>query len=103
MQNWILINKRYSKAQWLLFCLMLFLPSLKDKAKMWFNSLSKESIAMLEEMANKFLIKYFPPSKLVKLRGNITSFSQFDNEPIYELWKRYKDLIRKCSHHGLSF
>ena len=97
MQNCILINKRYSKAQWLLVCLLLFLFSLKDKAKMWFNSL------LWEEMANKFLIKYFPPSKLAKLQGNITSFSQFDNEAIYELWKRYKDLIRKCSHDGLPF
>jgi len=44
-----------------------------------------------------------PTFKIGELRGNITSFSQFDNEPIYELWKRYKDLIRKCSHHGLPF
>ena len=65
------------------------------------NSLTKDSIATWEEIANKFLTKYFPPSKLVKLQGNITSFAQFDNESIYEAWERYKDLIRKCPHYGL--
>jgi len=47
--------------------LMLIPFLLKDKAKMWFNSLPKDSITTWEEMANKFLTKYFAPSKSAKL------------------------------------
>jgi len=47
--------------------LKLFPFSLKEKAKTWFNSLPKNTIATLDEMANKFLTKYFPLSKAVKL------------------------------------
>jgi len=53
------------------------------------------------KMANKFLTKYFPPSKAAKLWGDLTTFSQFESESIYEAWESYKGLIRKVSHHGL--
>ena len=43
--------------------LMLFPFSLKDKAKNWFYSLPRESISSWDEMASKFLAKYFSPSK----------------------------------------
>ena len=82
--------------------LKLFLFSLKDKLKTWFNSLPKNTIAIWDEMANKFLTKYFPPSKAAKLRGDLTTFSQFESENIYEAWERYKGLIRKVPYHGLS-
>ena len=62
---------------------------------MLFNSLPKDLIATREEMASKFLTNYFSPSKAAKLRGDITTFVQFDNENIYEAWERYKELIRK--------
>ena len=35
-------------------------------------------------MANKFLTKYFPPSKAAKLRGDLTTFTQLEFESIYE-------------------
>ena len=38
----------------------LFTFSLKDKAKTWFNSLLMNTIATWDEIANKFLTKYFP-------------------------------------------
>ena len=79
----------------------LFLFSLKDKAKTWFNSLSKNTIATWDKMVNKFLTKYFPPSKAAKLRGDLTTFTQFESESIYEAWERYKGLIRKVPHHIL--
>jgi len=51
-------------------------------------------------MITRFLVKYFPPSKVAKLRGDITIFVQFENESIYEAWERYKGLLRKIPHHG---
>ena len=53
-------------------------------------------------MAYKFLTKYFLLSKVVKLQGDLTTFTQLKSESIYKAWERYKELIRKVPHHGLS-
>ena len=63
--------------------------------------LPKNTIAIWDEIANKFLTKYFPPSKTAKLRGDLTTFTKLESESIYEVWERYKRLIRKVPHHGL--
>ena len=47
-----------------------------------------------------FLARYFPPSKTVVLRNQITRFTQNQGESLFEAWERYKDLLRSCSHHG---
>jgi len=39
--------------------------------------------------------------KISKFRGDITTFTQFDTESIYDAWERYKGLIRKVPNHGL--
>lgn len=81
--------------------LRLFPFSLRDKAKSWLNSLAAGSIVTWEDLAQKFLAKFFPPAKTAKMRNDITSFSQSDGESLYEAWERFKDLLRKCPHHGL--
>ena len=52
-------------------------------------------------MTKKFLLKYFPPSKIVKFRNAITSFVQVENESVYDTWERFKNLLRKCLYHGI--
>ena len=52
-------------------------------------------------MAQKFVAKFFPPAKTARLRHEITSFIQFESESLYDSWERFKDLLRKCPHHGL--
>ena len=81
--------------------LRLFPFSLRDKAKVWLQSLPPLTITTWDDLAKKFLAKFFPPSKTVKMRNDITTFVQFDIESLYEAWERYKDLLRKCPHHGL--
>lgn len=83
------------------FRLILFPISLKDKAKMWWNSLPKKSISTWEELISKFSAKYFQPARDSKLRGDITTFVQFDNELIHNAWERYKEVLRECQNHGL--
>ncbi|XP_075640377.1 uncharacterized protein LOC142612142 [Castanea sativa] len=69
--------------------LRLFPFSLRDKAKVWLNSLPTGIITTWEELAQKFLAKYFPPAKTAKLRRNdITTFIQFEGESLYEAWER---------------
>ncbi|KAM6548261.1 hypothetical protein CsatB_019937 [Cannabis sativa] len=82
--------------------LRLFPFSLRERAKSWLNSLPPNSIATWTDLATKFLSKFFPPANSAKLRGEINNFCQQDNESLHEAWERFKDLIRKCPHHGIE-
>ncbi|XP_022155867.1 uncharacterized protein LOC111022881 [Momordica charantia] len=50
--------------------LMLFPYSLRDSAGAWLDSLPAESITSWNDLAEKFLMKYFPPSKNAELMTN---------------------------------
>ena len=67
--------------------LRLFPFSLKDRAREWLNSLPARSTANSATLAQKFLAKYFPFTKTVKLRNDITNFIQYDLESMYEAWE----------------
>ncbi|KAK8947387.1 hypothetical protein KSP39_PZI006995 [Platanthera zijinensis] len=81
--------------------LSLFPFSLEGRAKDWLESLPNDSITTWEQLLEKFLNKYFPPSKTAKLIRDITTFMQNHGESLYEAWERFKELLRKCPHHGL--
>ena len=49
----------------------LFLFSLRDKARGWLQSLQLGNINTWEELAQRLLSKFFPPSKTSQLRGEI--------------------------------
>ena len=68
---------------------------------MWLNSKAPNSFATWVALSQAFLSKYFPPGKTTKLKNDITSFVQRNDESLYEAWERYKELQRKCPHHGL--
>src|SRR3954468_8514492 len=40
-------------------------------------------------------------AKSAKLRNDISGFRQLHDEPLYEAWERYKDLLRRCPQHQL--
>ncbi|KAI4387326.1 hypothetical protein MLD38_005167 [Melastoma candidum] len=79
----------------------LFPFSLRDKARTWLYSLPEGSITNWEEMSGKFLSKYFPPSKTIKTRNDITSLRQHGIESLYEAWERFKNFLRVCPHHEI--
>ncbi|GKU89504.1 hypothetical protein SLEP1_g3633 [Rubroshorea leprosula] len=81
--------------------LTLFLFSLRDKAKSWLQSFPVGHFTIWNVLVDKFIAKFFPPSKTAKLRNDITTFVQFDNESLYEAWERFKELLRQCPNHGL--
>ncbi|XP_024027611.1 uncharacterized protein LOC112093437 [Morus notabilis] len=83
--------------------LKLFPYSLRDRARAWLNSLPPDSVANWNDLAEKFLVKYFPPNKNAKLRNDITSFQQLEGEALCESWERFKELLRKCPYHGLPY
>uniref|UniRef100_A0A803Q744 Retrotransposon gag domain-containing protein n=1 Tax=Cannabis sativa TaxID=3483 RepID=A0A803Q744_CANSA len=80
--------------------LRLFSFSLRDKARSWLQSLKLCSITTWDEMARKFMVKFFPPPKSAQLRSEIGQFRQFDPEQLYEAWEIFKDLLRPCTQHG---
>ncbi|XP_031264274.1 uncharacterized protein LOC116122580 [Pistacia vera] len=82
--------------------LRLFPFSLRDKAKSWLTSLPAGSITTWEQMTQKFLSRYFPPTKTAQLRNDITMFVQVDTESLYEAWERFKDMLQRCPHHELQ-
>ena len=62
--------------------LRFFPYSLRDRAKAWLNSLPSDCITTWNDLANKFLMKYFPPTKNAKLRNEITHFLQLEEESL---------------------
>jgi len=81
---------------------LLFLFSLRDKVIVWLYSLPLGSFTTWDELTKVFLAKFFPPSKMASLRDQITSFTQREDESLYEAWERFKDLLRLCPLHGLQ-
>ncbi|KAG9453691.1 hypothetical protein H6P81_006595 [Aristolochia fimbriata] len=81
--------------------LRLFPFTLRDRAKSWLSTLQPDSIRTWDELQKKFLGKYFPPAKTIKLRNAISNFMQEHDEQLFEAWERYKELLRKCPNHGI--
>lgn len=82
--------------------LILFPFSLKDNAKLWLNSLAAGSITTWEQLATKFLKKFFPAQKTRQLKREIQTFQQKDGDLFFEAWEHFKELLLKCPHHNLS-
>jgi len=64
--------------------LRLFPLSLRDKARAWLHSLPPGLIMTWDELTKVFLAKFFPPSKTASLLNQITSFTQREDESLYE-------------------
>ena len=48
-------------------------------------------------MAERFLLKYFPPVKTAKLRNKMSSYIQMDLETLYETWETFQGVVEKMS------
>ena len=83
-------------------CLRLFPFSLKDKGKHCLNLEPPDTITTLDNLVHKFFSKLFNPTKAARMIIEIHKFPQFEGETFYEAWDRYKDLLRKCTYHGLE-
>ena len=76
--------------------LRLFPISLKDKERACLHLLPSDSITTWDELTRVFLAKFFPPSKIASVRNQITTFSQREDESLYEGWEQFKDLLWLC-------
>nr|GEW15338.1 reverse transcriptase domain-containing protein [Tanacetum cinerariifolium] len=80
--------------------LLLFPFSLEGEARIWLDKEPPRSILTWEDLVSKFINQFFPPSKTMYLRNEITNFIQKPNETFNEACERFKDLLRQCPHHS---
>ena len=82
--------------------LKAFSLTLKDKAKLWLNSLRPRTIWNWAELQEEFLKKFFSAHRTNSLKRQIYTFAAHDNEKFYQCWERYTETISACPHHGFD-
>ena len=76
--------------------------TLKDKAKIWLNSLRPRSIQNWAELQAEFFLKIFSTHKTNSLKKQIYTFATHENEKFYQCWEVYLETINACPHHGFD-
>nr|GFA41565.1 hypothetical protein [Tanacetum cinerariifolium] len=71
-------------------------------SRIWLQKEPPRSILTWDDLVSKFINQFFPPSKTINLRNEITRYQQRFNKSFYEAWDRFNDLLRACPHHGFS-
>nr|GEU99581.1 reverse transcriptase domain-containing protein [Tanacetum cinerariifolium] len=82
--------------------LMLFPYSLEGAARIWYEKEPPNSILTWDDLVNKFVNQFFPPSKTTYLNNEISRFTQRFEETFGQAWERFKEMLRACPHHGFS-
>nr|GEV10877.1 reverse transcriptase domain-containing protein [Tanacetum cinerariifolium] len=82
--------------------LMMFPYSLEGNARVWYDKEHPNSILTWEDLVNKFVNQFFPPSKTTHLKNKISRFTQRFEETFEEAWKQFKEMLRACPHHGFT-
>nr|GEV46761.1 reverse transcriptase domain-containing protein [Tanacetum cinerariifolium] len=81
---------------------MMFLYSLERNARVWYGKEPPNSILTWEDLVNKFVNQFLPPSKTTHLKNEISRFTQRFEETFREAWERFKEMLRACPHHGFT-
>ena len=82
--------------------LKAFPLTLKDKAKIWLNSLRPRTIRNWAELQAEFLKKFFSAHKTNNLKRQIYTFAAHDGEKFYQCWEMFLETISACPHHGFD-
>ena len=82
--------------------LKAFPLTLKDKAKIWLNSLRPRTIRNWAELQAEFQKKFFSAHKTNNLKRQIYTFAAHDGEKFYQCWERFMETISACPHHGFD-
>ena len=82
--------------------LKAFPLTLKDKAKIWLNSLRPRTIRNWAELQAEFLKKFFSAHKTNNLKRQIYSFAAHEGEKFYQCWERFMETSSACPHHGFD-
>ncbi|GJY20872.1 reverse transcriptase domain-containing protein [Tanacetum coccineum] len=80
--------------------LIMFPYSLEGAARIWYDKEPPNSIFTWDDLVNKIVNQFFPPSKTTQLKNEISRFTQKFDETFGEAWERFKEMLRACPHHG---
>jgi hypothetical protein len=75
----------------------LFLFSLNERARQWYNHNVGKANGDWEELRNKFCLMFFPISQIAALRQEILSFQQKEKETIGAAWDCFSMQTRSDS------
>ncbi|XP_015168673.1 uncharacterized protein [Solanum tuberosum] len=73
--------------------------AIRGATRRWLDSEPPNSITTWDNLAKKFLSRFFPSKKTAKLRGEIINFVQNQGEDMYQAWARFKQMLISCPHH----
>nr|GEX43408.1 reverse transcriptase domain-containing protein [Tanacetum cinerariifolium] len=68
----------------------------------WYNKEPPNSILTWEDLVNKFMNLFIPPSKTTHLKNEISRFTQIFKETFGEAWERCKEMLRASPHDGFT-
>nr|GEV70103.1 hypothetical protein [Tanacetum cinerariifolium] len=77
--------------------LMMFPYSLEGVARVWYDKEPPNSILTWDDLVNKFMNQFFPPSKTTHLKNEISRFTQRFKETFGEAWEQFKEMLRAYS------
>nr|GEZ31525.1 reverse transcriptase domain-containing protein [Tanacetum cinerariifolium] len=70
--------------------------------KMITSTLKFRDVPNDDDLVNKFVNQFFPPSKTTHLKNEISRFTQRFEEIFGEAWERFKEMLSACPHHGFT-
>ncbi|GKE26174.1 reverse transcriptase domain-containing protein, partial [Tanacetum coccineum] len=76
--------------------------TIPKRPQIWLEKEPPRSIHTWEDLVSKFVNYFFPPSKTMNLKNDITNFQQRFDETFSKAWDRFKDLLHKCPQHSFS-
>ena len=71
-------------------------------AATWFESLLVGSVTNWEELVEAYMCRFFSPALRSERRGEIIVFKQGEDESLYNVWERFKRLLKRCPMHGID-
>lgn len=80
----------------------LFDLVLIGEAKEWLDLLPAGSLTTWEQVEQAFLTRFYPFSRIINTKVEISAFKQKDDEQFFKTWDRFQKLLKRCPNHGLS-
>ncbi|XP_070052248.1 uncharacterized protein [Nicotiana tomentosiformis] len=82
--------------------LRLFPSSLRGKALEWLERMPNHWIHTWDDFAERFIAKFFSPGHMATLRDKFLAFKQEPNEPLHEIWERYRTRVKECPNIDMT-
>jgi len=82
--------------------LTLFSHTLGDTPRDWLNHLQGGPFRTFNDVAKRFLNRYYPSTLTAKLRKEITGITQESGETLQDYYERFVHLCASCPNHNLD-